>query len=362
MGFLSVQTYGFRNLSAARIPLGASRVFLIGENGQGKTNFLESVYLLCFGSSFRTAQDGEMIHLGMEAAQVQGVFRVEEGMDREVLVRLHSGERKEVSIDYKPVRDRREMLHNIPCILFSPHDLQFISGGPDRRRWFFNQTASLLDPVFFDDLRSYQKILRSRNTLLREGKAQLLDLYDQQLVRYGTSIQARRQQIVREFNETFSALFGRISGLEEPLVIEYRPSWGGSLEEADLLGRLAGRRPRDLRLGSTTSGPHRDGFVFRLGQKDFLPLASTGQVRLCALILRAAQANFFHAKTGRTAVLLLDDVLLELDARKREAFLSELPPCEQAFFTFLPDEPYDRYRTESTLQYRVRAGTFEPMM
>lgn len=360
MGFLAVQTYGFRNLLAARVPIGASRVFLVGENGQGKTNFLEAIYLLCFGSSFRAAQDGEMIGEGLEAAQVQGTYRVEEGMEREVAVRLRRGERKEIGIDGKAVRDRGEMLHNIPCVLFSPQDLQFVAGSPDRRRWFFNQTASLLDPVFFDDLRSYQKILRSRNALLREQKPQLLDLYDQQLVRYGKSIQARRLEIIRGFNETFTGLFGRISGLAEPLTIEYRPSWGSSLEEADLLERLSRRRSHDLRRAATTSGPHRDGFLFRLGQREFLPLASTGQVRLCALVLRAAQANFYYARSGRTAVLLLDDVLLELDARKREAFLAELPPCEQSFFTFLPDEPFERYRTESTLELRVRGGAFEP--
>ncbi len=361
MGFLSVQTYGFRNLAAARIPLGVSRIFLVGENGQGKTNFLESLYLLCFGSSFRTAVEGELIRQGMQTAQVQGIYRVEEGLDREVLVRLHIDRRKEISIDYKSVRDRREMLQNIPCILFSPEDLQFVAGPPDRKRWFLNQTSSLLDPVFFDDLRSYQKILRSRNSLLKEQKSELLDLYDQQLVRYGLKIQARRREIVREFNETFSSLFGRISGLPEPLTIEYRPSWGNPAEEADLIAHLARRRPQDLRLAITTTGPHRDRFCYRIGQREFLPLASTGQVRLTALILRAAQANFFHAKTGRMAVLLLDDVLLELDARRREAFLQELPPHEQAFFTFLPDEPYERYRTDSTLLYRVQGGAFEPI-
>lgn len=360
MGFLAVQSYGFRNLQAGRVPLAASRIFLIGENGQGKTNFLESVYLLSFGSSFRTLQDNELIHQDMEEARIHGVYQVEEGLNREVQVRLHRRQKKEISVDFKTVRDRKEMLKNIPCILFSPDDMQFVSGAPERKRWFFNQTVSLLDPLFFDDLRSYQKILRSRNTLLRERKVHLLDLFDQQLVRYGLRIQRRRREIVQEFNGTFSALFSRISGLPAPLTIEYRSSWEDRAEE-ETINRLSRRRQQDLGLSTTTTGPHRDLFTYRLGDREFIPLASTGQIRLSALALRVAQAHFFHSKTGHRPVLLLDDVLLELDARRREQFLSDLPPHQQAFFTFLPDEPYVRYRTENTLQYRVQTGSLEEM-
>ena len=119
------------------------------------------------------------------------------------------------------------------------------------------------------------------------------------------------------------------------------------------------REKRDLSLETTTSGPHRDRFVLMHPGGEFAHVASTGQIRLCSLILRVAQANFYSGKTGKQPVLLLDDVLLELDSSKRERFIRELPSFEQAFFTFLPDEPFRRYSGVDTLIYRVVDGEFE---
>ena len=119
------------------------------------------------------------------------------------------------------------------------------------------------------------------------------------------------------------------------------------------------REKRDLSFETTTTGPHRDRFILMHDGKEFSHIASTGQVRLCSLILRVAQANFFSSKTGKQPLLLLDDVLLELDAGKRERFIEELPECEQTFFTFLPDEQFRKYSDADTLIYRVVGGEFQ---
>ena len=120
------------------------------------------------------------------------------------------------------------------------------------------------------------------------------------------------------------------------------------------------QRERDLQLRTTTSGPHRDDVRFTLERARFAAQGSTGQKRLASLVLRVAQAEFFQRTTGRRPILLLDDVLLELDAAKRERFLRRLPAYDQAFFTFLPDEPYQRYGGARTMLLAVSAGTFEP--
>lgn len=117
-------------------------------------------------------------------------------------------------------------------------------------------------------------------------------------------------------------------------------------------------RERDRLLGATTSGPHRDTCLYLQGGKDFCHVASTGQLRLCALVLRVAQASFLTARTKRLPVLLLDDVLLELDPDRKRAFLSRFPPYEQAFFTFLPDEAWQAYKTPATMVLSVEGGDF----
>ena len=358
MGFRSVGFQHFRNLKDGEVPLEAPEVFLVGENGQGKTNFLESIYLLCFGASFRTSVDARLIRHGQDQATVRGRFGSAEGPEREVAVQLEHLGQKQIRADGKAVQDRAQLIENIPCILFSHQDLETITGAPEMRRRFFNQVQSLFDPLFISLLRSYRRALRARNLFLREGNRALVSAGSRSLIELGLRIQERRTAIVEEFNRTLSPLFQRVSGLQEEVRIRYRPSWGEGSTPVQVMEQLEGRLERDLALQSTTSGPHRDRFLLLQGQREFTHLASTGQVRLGSLLLRAAQARFYLVKTGRRPVLLLDDVLLELDATRRERFLTEIPAYEQVFFTFLPEEQFLGLRSAQTLIYRVEDGGF----
>jgi DNA replication and repair protein RecF len=164
---------------------------------------------------------------------------------------------------------------------------------------------------------------------------------------------------VEEFNRTLTPLFARVSGIQEEVRIRYRPCWQGTTV-AEVERELERSLQTDLRFTVTTTGPHRDRFQLLQGTREFSHQASTGQVRLGSLLLRVAQTRFYQAKTGRRAVLLLDDVLLELDSTRRERFLGEIPEYEQAFFTFLPDEQFLGLRRQNTLVYRVNAGELAP--
>jgi DNA replication and repair protein RecF len=353
MGFLSIGSRHFRNLSEGEVLLEAPEVFLVGENGQGKTNFLEAVYLLAYGGSFRTPVDQRLILHHQEEALVRGRFSFG-GLDREVAVRLQP-KSKEIRVDGKTVRDRLQLIENIPCILFSHQDLETVTGSPEMRRRFFNQVLGLFDPLFVSLLRSYRRALKSRNLLLREAGPELLAASGRALAELGLRIRERRAQVVEEFNGTLTPLFGRVSGLEEEVRIQYRPSWQGTTV-SEVQKELEQALEADLRLAATTTGPHRDRFLLLQGRREFAHQASTGQVRLGSLLLRVAQTRFYQVKTGRRAVLLLDDVLLELDSARRERFLAEIPEYDQAFFTFLPDEQFLSLRRPQTLVYRVRAG------
>ena len=220
-----------------------------------------------------------------------------------------------------------------------------------------DQTLSMNRPVYIDDLRRYRIILKNRNHAIKNEQYQLMEIYDEELAEAGFSYRSRRRDVVTAFNEVFSEDFKNVSGLDSTLELEYRPSWRNLERVSDIQTELASRREQERNLRTTTSGPHRDRILFRYDGRDFLQIASTGQVRLAALILRVAQARFYAQYSGRDPVLLLDDVLLELDPVRRTRFVDRLPAAEQRIFTFLPGEPYDAYRNDDTLIYSVNNGT-----
>ncbi|MFW5727290.1 MAG: DNA replication/repair protein RecF [Spirochaetia bacterium] len=348
MAFTSITSYSYRNLQDQKVALNARRIFLVGENGQGKSNFLEAVYLLSYGSSFRTKRESELITRGKREMALNGRYirPEEDDVEGTVAFKLATGsngsgsKEKSIELDGKRLQDRKQLISHIPAIVFSHDDIYFVNGPPERRRWFFNQTMSLFDPMFIDTLRDYSKILKMRNLALKEQRHELIPVYDQQLAAAGIEIQRRRTEVIREYNQVVAPIFSTVSTISEPLSIEYRPSWPLSPASDQVCDYLAEKREQDLLYGTTSSGPHRDRFVFRLAGADFSRIASTGQLRLMSLILRLGQCRYFSQKTGRRPILLLDDVLLELDGERRRRFLAHLPDFEQAFFTFLPDEKY----------------------
>lgn len=354
MGFERVRHYGFRNLNDATIDINAGQVFLLGENGQGKSNFLESLYLLSYGVSFRTRRDAEMVRIDTTEMAVDGEILVD-NVRRHVQVRYEEGS-KQIRIDGDVLTDRRDMISLAPCVVFRHGDMDFVSGAPEMQRWFVDQTLSLGHVLYVDDLRRYRRILRNRNMSLKRRETELLDVYDRELATVGLEITTRRRQVIQEFTRVFVEEFRRIAGLPDDLSLEYRPSWRDLDTPEEIVQHLENRRRTDSEQRTTTSGPHRDRILFRYQDRDFLQIASTGQIRLVSLILRVAQARYYWTESGREPILLLDDVLLELDPVRRERFVERLPPSEQRIFTFLPGEPYDAYRDGETLVYYVENG------
>ena len=163
MKFLQVTASNFRNLSIADpVDVNHKQVLLIGDNGQGKTNFLELLYLLCYGNSFRTSSLKEIVNFKDNFFYVSGMFEDDRGFKRTISF-SYKDLKRVIKIDNKTITDRRELIYNIPCIVFSHGDINFINGTPDSRRKFFNQTLSMYDRLFFDDLRYYSKIIRQKN-------------------------------------------------------------------------------------------------------------------------------------------------------------------------------------------------------
>lgn len=355
MSFLSVRTYQFRNLQDGETGLEDPRIFLIGENGQGKTNFLEVLYLLSFGSSFRGRQEKNLPRSGTNAFSLLGNLSGNFGPTK--LSLKWENQKKEIRMDETLVRDRKDLLSLNPTILFSHEDFLIVRGEPENQRTFFDQTLAFLDPIFLDSLRNYRKILKGRNQLLKTGDDFSLDIYDHQLVHTGLILRDRRAALVEECNTLFCPVFEEISGGLK-IKIHYSPSWKEE-ESSKLMQLLAQKRLVDRQMNMTTSGPHRDRFRFVSEGKNFAETASTGQIRLISLVLKLVQARLGAQASGKKPTLLLDDVLLELDPGKRRRFFAQLPEADQAVFTFLPEENLP-FTTGGGLIYSMDHGKMAP--
>ena len=358
MRFKELKYYNFRNIDNSSINTDCRNVILEGINGQGKTNILESVYLLSYGSSFRTGNSKEIITFNKDRVHIVGIAVSDDGLERKVEY-VNQGGKRRILLDGKEIRDRKELIYNFPSIVFSHDDINFVKGEPEYRRRFFDQTFSMYNPVYLDSLRRYKTILMQRNAAIKAHQSSLLSLYDERLAKYGLEVSREREEGVRMFNEIFPSLYKEISQTEKELSIRYQPSWRDLKSEDEVVNYLESTRERDMNLLITSSGIHRDRFTVYDENGPFSQSGSTGQIRLASLLFRLAEARFFIKMTGKKPVLLIDDVLLELDNVKRGNFLSLLNDYSQAFFTFLPDEKYFSSRKDEMLEYTVREGRVE---
>jgi DNA replication and repair protein RecF len=367
MSFRRARFASFRNLADAELAVDAERVFLIGENGQGKTNFLEALYYLCYGSSFRGQVDSLAPAAGSSRFGLQGTWKGAAGADDEISL-VADGVSKDIRLNGKQLKDRKDLVAHSPAVVFCHEDFTFAAGDPERRRFFFDQCAGMLSLSYIDSMRSYKRVLRQRNAALKESARELLDVLDPMLASYGLELMAGRKALHARFQASFPALFEQVAKLGAAVDVEYSSSWPAGTSFEEVLGLLAARRESEILLGTTRTGPHRDRWNFRHGSESFTDKASTGQLRLVSLVLRVIEVQTYaeHAKTAYQAqkwpVLLLDDVLLELDVGKRRRFLELLPgrgEGAQAFFTFLPEEPWQEYADDDTIVYKVSHGRFQ---
>ncbi len=297
----------FRNIKNLVLDTSARRVILRAENGQGKTNLLEALYLLCYGSSFRTNNLKDCINYDSSSFYLKSFYNEDFLFDRNtevfvskenmkdnlqnnfLLSKAFSSSRilKIIKIDSKEIKDRSELIYNIPCIVFSHDDIEFIRGEPESRRRFFDQIMTMYDKTFFDYQRKYKQILKQRNISLKEEKHSLLDIYDLKLASYGLYLIKERKRVCAMFSEIFSPLYSEISNDDKKIKIEYKPSWREDITEDEIVEKLYSQRDIDMKMKSTTSGPHRDKFLITDKNGLFVNSASTGQMRLASVVLRS---------------------------------------------------------------------------
>ncbi len=353
MPFISVSLVNFRNIENTTIDLSSKEVFFVGENGQGKSNLLESLYLSAYGSSFRTKRESEIITNDMDSFSIRSLYDGENEKGNLVSIQFVNTKKK-ILKNGKTLLDRKDLINTIPCVLFSHSDLDFVIGDPERKRFFIDQSLSMYDILYIDTIRRYKKILKNRNVLLKNEQYETLEVFDEGLVIEGREIIKKRNNAIYQFNRIFTPLYERVTGISNVKLV-YESQWENKNKE-EVLQLLEEKRNADKIMKTTLSGPHRDKIRFVCDKKNFVPTASTGQCRLSAILLRICQAVHFTEITQKKPVLLMDDVLLELDPKKRETITALLPPYDQLVCTFLPGEPYEKYKRENTKVYTVEKG------
>ena len=308
-----LQLRNFRNYEALELPLENKTCLFLGENGQGKTNILESVTLLSTGRSHRTNRDRNLIRLDQDFARVRAESVQRDGTHSLDLM-LSASEKKRIAVNGLPISRIGEMIGQIKSVMFSPEDLNIVKEGPGNRRRFMDMDLSQIYKIYFYSLNKYGQVLDQRNNLLRSialtGKgADTLDVWDDLLVQAAEPIMEQRKRFLQKLQPICERIHAHISGGKETLFVAYQPS----VEPEAMAQELKRTRESDLKRAATSAGPHKDDIALRLDQTDLRYFGSQGQQRTAALALKLAQLELMKEETGEEPVLLLDDVMSELD-------------------------------------------------
>lgn len=311
-----VAIHSFRNLTEVRLDCAARWNILVGANAQGKTNILEAIYLLGTLKSFRMAKNPELITWNRPHALLKGV--VESGNVNRELALVIEPHGKRVQVDRKGSTTLRDFLGVLNVIAFSPEELFMVRGNPEIRRRYLDRAVFSTDPAYLDCHREYYRILKNRNSLLRQRSYATLDAWSEQLVIAGARLIRKRAHFIQGLNGFFSSLYRQITGSDEEAHLCYYADScqdQGSTEacETALRGALATRREEERQRSTTLAGPHRDDLRFFLNGTLLKQHGSQGQQRSFIIAMKMAEIEHACRQTGFPPILLLDDLTSELD-------------------------------------------------
>ena len=326
----------FRNYESATFDLQAGTTAVIGRNGQGKTNFAEALAYLASLGSFRDAPPEAMIRIGAETAIIRAVVVHEDGRELLVEAELNRAGRNRVLVNRQKLPRVRDLLGVVRVSVFSPDDLTLIKGGPGERRRYLDDTLVAL-ALKYDAMRlELDRIVRQRNTLLKQCGGRLdddaaitLDVWDARLADVGEQFGYARAVLVERIAPFVTEAYAQLAGVDATVQLTYAPPW----RAAGLANALASARQDDVRRAVSTVGPHRDDVEIVLGSMPARTHASQGEQRSLALALRLAAHRLIADRTGSAPLLVLDDVLSELDGDRSAALLLHLPPGQVVLTT-----------------------------
>ena len=349
----SLELKNFRNYERLSIDFDPSTNIIYGDNAQGKTNILEAICISGTSRSHRGSRDKDMIRFGEQEAHIRTIVE-KNSSEYRIDIHLKNNHSKGIAINKVPIKKSSDLFGILNIIFFSPEDLAIIKNGPDKRRRFIDMELCQIDRVYLYNLTEYSKTLNQRNKLLKDivFNKKLLDtlpVWDDKLAEYGSKIIKRREEFVETIAPLVSELHRQISNDREEVELFYEKnvSAEGMREALDF------SYDNDIRLGSTTKGPHRDDLRFDLGGVDLRKFGSQGQQRTAALSLKLSEVTMMEKETGEKPVLLLDDVLSELDSNRQKDLLKSLSDTQTLITcTGLDDFVKNQYQVNKVFEVK----------
>ena len=323
----SISLKNFRNYSQLNITLNKGLNLFIGNNAQGKTNLLESIYYCSIGKSTKTSRDKDLIKWGETTSKVKIEIK-KEYYENTIEIITREKEKKTIKINDIPIKRIGELMGELTVIYFSPDEIRLIKDAPQDRRRFMDIDISQLSRNYFYLLCRYEKILNQRNKLLKftkdfEALKDAISIWDEQLSDIASKIIFYRLNFINNLSKPARDIHSFITQDKETLTVSYQGVTGENAEEIKqkLLQKLQENIQKDYELGYTTIGPHRDDIKVVINDIDIRSFGSQGQQRLATLSLKLAELEIFKKERKETPILLLDDVLSELDETRQQNLL-----------------------------------------
>lgn len=363
MKITNVRLINFRNHGETTVEFSDGINIVSGQNGQGKTNLVESLVVASTTKSPRTSKDADMIKANENLAQVE--IEVERNFGKiKIQYVIDKAEGKVFRINYNEVKKMSEVFGNLVTIYFSPSELKIVSESPNERREFMDTDISQLSGNYYNLLQRYNKVLFQRNKLLKtERNRELLiaqiGVWNEQLASLAAPIIKTRKSFIEKLKEPAIRALKNLSKQSEELEISYVGAKAETIEELrqEILNALEYNIERDVELGYTSIGPHRDDVKFVLNGMEARNFASQGQQRSIVLALKIAEAEIFTKELGEPPVLVLDDVFSELDTRRQIKMYETIAPYQSIItgtsFKFQKDIEYTNFRVVSGKVKRI---------
>lgn len=323
MNITTIKLKNFRNYEEEIIELNKGINIFYGDNAQGKTNILESVFLCSIGKSFRSNKEKELIKLGENCAEIEINYNKS---DREGRIKYNISDKKQINVNGIKINKLSELIGNINTVMFSPDDIEILKGGPQKRRKFLNMMISQLRPSYIYNYNLYIKALEERNNYLRQIKnenkpEELLEIWDEKLSEYAEIIYNYRNEFINKIKEKIEQIHYKITDEKEIIKIHYISDFSDIYK---FKNKLKNSRKNDIQKGYTTVGIHRDDFIIYINKKELSIYGSQGQYRTAILSLKLSELYTIYDEIGEYPILLLDDFMSELDDKRRKKLIENI--------------------------------------
>lgn len=348
----------FRNYDQLSLNLNKGINIFIGDNAQGKTNILESIYYCSVGKSHRTSKDKELIKWGAKEAYIS-LYVSKERLDKKIDIKIFKEGKKGIKVNSIKLNTISDLMGIFNIVIFSPEDLKIVKESPSYRRRFLDIELCKLNKKYYYSLVQYNKVLNDRNSVLRKWSKDknIIEIYDIQMSKFGSFIIKERFKYIQKLNEKGNIIHKDITSNNEEIEIKYITSVRDINNiESNLLNLLSENREKDLEKGITSLGPHRDDFSININNIDTRKFGSQGQQRTAVLSIKFASLEIIKEQSGEYPVLLLDDVLSELDLNRQRYILNSIKKV-QTIVTCTGIFDIKDYLDDDVKMYHVKNGT-----